>query len=190
MVAWSTNLVTKPLATAFGGSVAGLGMVVAYMTYVRHKRTGRARVVVTHLEGRLPDSILAILTAGNEHNEEVIRTAIDTADGHPVVFLYMAERQAVPPPRLFEVYDLYLHDQQAKEAFGRAEHLAQEAKIARRYVYRQQEPAAAAQVWQKVHPRDTVLAAENVSHFEDINPDRIRFELTPEGKVAHLLKQW
>jgi len=35
-----------------------------------------------------------------------------------------------------------------------------------------------------------VIAAEPVSHIQDINPDRIRFEVTPEGKVAHLLKRW
>jgi len=32
--------------------------------------------------------------------------------------------------------------------------------------------------------------AEPVSHIQDINPDRIRFEVTPQGKVAHLLKRW
>jgi len=47
-----------------------------------------------------------------------------------------------------------------------------------------------ARVWQAVHPHDTVVAAENASQFEDINPDRIRYELTSKGKVAHMLKQW
>lgn len=32
-VAFGTNLVAKPLATAFGGGVAGLGMVVAWLTF-------------------------------------------------------------------------------------------------------------------------------------------------------------
>lgn len=31
---------------------------------------------------------------------------------------------------------------------------------------------------------------ENTSLFEEINPDRIRYELTPDGSVAHLLKSW
>jgi hypothetical protein len=35
-----------------------------------------------------------------------------------------------------------------------------------------------------------VIAAENASHTQDINPDRIRYEVTLEGKVAHLLKRW
>jgi hypothetical protein len=41
-----------------------------------------------------------------------------------------------------------------------------------------------------IHPHDTVMAAENDEQFKDINPDRIRYELTPSGKVAHLLKRW
>jgi hypothetical protein len=34
------------------------------------------------------------------------------------------------------------------------------------------------------------VTADAVPEVEDINPDRIRYELTPKGKVAHLLKQW
>jgi hypothetical protein len=26
--------------------------------------------------------------------------------------------------------------------------------------------------------------------FEDINPDFVRYELTPDGKVVHLVKNW
>jgi len=26
--------------------------------------------------------------------------------------------------------------------------------------------------------------------LEEINPDRIRYEFTPQGKIAHLLKRW
>lgn len=41
-----------------------------------------------------------------------------------------------------------------------------------------------------VHPRDTVVPVEDSERFKDINPDRVRYELTPDGKVAHLLKRW
>ena len=43
---------------------------------------------------------------------------------------------------------------------------------------------------QIVHPRDVVLSAEHAAKFEEINPDRIRYELTSQGKIAHLLKRW
>ena len=190
LTAWTTNLVSKPLATAFGGSVASVGMIIAYINYRGHQRQGRAPVATTGVEGRLPGSVLAVLTEGNQHNDTVIHSAINAADGHPVVFLYVGNRRPGRPPRMFELHDPYLDDQQAKETFARAEHIARRAKIARRYVYRQQEPGVVANVWRIVHPRDTVVAADVAPEVEDINPDRIRYELTPEGKVAHLLKQW
>jgi amino acid transporter len=188
--AWCTNLVAKPLATAFGGTVAGAGMLVAYVNYSRHKQAGRLPVVTTGIEGRLPGSIMAVLTADNGQNDAVIRTAVNEADGHPVVFLYLGKPRPDRTPSMFEVYDPYLYDQQAKEYFGKAEHLAQRSKIQRRFVYRQEGPGSVANIWQVVHPHDTIVAAKNTSKIEDINPDRIRYEITPNGKVAHLLKSW
>lgn len=190
MTAWSTNLIHKLLATAFGGTVTIIGMGVAYNNYNRHKQKGRLLVVTTNVEERLTGSILAVLTPGNQHNRAVMQSAITDADGKPVVFLYISDRQPDRVPGLFEVYDPYLHDQQAKEWFGQAESMAQKARVARRYVYLPREPEAVSRVWHVVHPADTVLPAENAAHLEDINPDRIRYELTPEGKVAHLIKRW
>jgi hypothetical protein len=57
-------------------------------------------------------------------------------------------------------------------------------------VYRQQEPEAIERIWQVVRPRDLVISPENTSLLEEINPDRIRYEVTPDGRVAHLLKSW
>jgi amino acid transporter len=192
VLAWSTNLVSKHLATEFGGAVVTTGMAVAYLNYIYIKRKGRVPVMITGVEGRLPGSVLAVLTTGNGHNDAVIRAAINNAHGHPIVFLYLSENKAKTgrAPTMFEVVDPYLDDQQAKEYFGKAENLAQKARVPRRYVYRQQESDVVARVWQAVHPHDTVAAAENASQFEDINPDRIRYELTSKGKVAHMLKQW
>src|SRR5205085_7942524 len=94
IIAWSTNLVTKLPATVFGGSVASVGMIVAYVNYRSHKREGRVpvtTVMTTGVEGRLPGSTLAVLTSGNGHNDAVIRAAINNAVGHPVVFLYVSD---------------------------------------------------------------------------------------------------
>ena len=191
-LAWSTNLVAKPLATAFGGTVAGAGMIIAYTNYMHNKRKGRVPVLITGVEGRLPGSVLAVLTAGNGNNDAVIRTAINNADGHPVVFLYVNDQPKASSrtPSIFEVVDPYLEDEDAKEYFGKAEHLAQKAKVQRRYLYRQDSPGTVSRVWQAVHPHDTVIAAANAPQCIDLNPDRIRYELTSSGKVAHMLKQW
>jgi amino acid transporter len=192
-LAWTINLVAKPLATAFGGSVALLGMGVAYYNYRSHRLMGRLPVPVTTIEDHLHGSVLAVLPANNAHNEDVIRTAINSADGRPVVFLYVGGPRITRAPRLFEVIDPYLEDEQAKELFGKAESQARRARInTRRYVYRHYEPGTIARVWQIVHPHDTIVPADEVPKIEDINPDRISYEVTPGGgnQVAHMLKRW
>ena len=199
IIAWSTNLVSKPLATAFGGTVTIIGMIIAYVNYARHEKQGivPVPVVVTRIQERLPGSTLAVLTAGSAHkndNSAVIRAAINNAKENdtPAMFLYLGEPQErATVPRMMEIVDPYLDDQQAKETFGMAEALALREKVpVRRYVYLQAQPDIVAQVWQFMHPRDTVVAAGEKEEIKDINPDRIRYELTPTGKVTHLLKRW
>ena len=188
--AWTTNLIFKRPATLFGGTVAGIGMLVAYINYRRQKQKGYLPVVYTGIEGRLPGSILAVLTAKNGHNDMIIRSAINSADGKPVVFLYLGEPKAARIPQIFEVYDPYLDDPQAKKSFGKAENLAQKSKSPRRFVYSTEEPGSVADVWHIAHPHDTIIAADYAGDVQDVNPDRIRYELTPDGKVAHLIKRW
>lgn len=191
MLAWSINLIAKPLATVFGGSVALLGMGVALLNYnISKKQGGLPVVVTTGVEGRLPGSVLAVLSFENGRNEAIIRTAIANSDNKPVVFLYLGQPGPRRAPRIFEVVDPYLDDLKAKEYFGKAESQAQKAKVQRRFVYRTQGPDAISRVWHIIHPRDIVIAADKASQIEDINPDRVRYEITSSGKVAHLLKTW
>ena len=190
MLAWTTNLVAKPMATIFGGSVTLLGMGIAFFTFARKKQQGHVPVPITHAAEHLPGSLLAVLVSDNEHNEAVIHSAIENAHGQPVTFLYLGRATTNRVPRLFEVHDPYYDDETARKTFGRAEHLAQKAKIARRFVYQQQEPEALERIWQVIHPHNLVVSPENTSLFEEINPDRIRYEVTPDGSVAHLLKSW
>jgi amino acid transporter len=191
ILAWCTNLIAKPLATAFGGSVALVGMGVALVNYRITKQQGRLPVVITTgVEGRLPGSVLAVLSSENGRNDAIIRTAITISDGKPVVFLYLGQPGPRRAPRIFEVIDPYLDDRKAKEYFGKAESQAKKAKIQRRFIYRAQEPDVVSRVWHVVRPRDIVIAADKASQMEDINPDRVRYEITSSGKVAHLLKTW
>jgi amino acid transporter len=197
-LAWCINLVDKRLATEFGGGVTLLGMVIAYLNYVYFQRRGRVLVpvVVRHVEHHLPNSILAVLTPNNPRNDAVIRAAINRAasgeETRPVMFLYIGEpKRREVAPQVMEIVDPYLEDQQAKEDFSKAEGQALKAKIpVRKYVYMLGGPEIASQVWQVVHPKDTILPAEESEELKDINPDRIRYELTQDGQVAHLLKRW
>jgi amino acid transporter len=194
-LAWSVNLVTKPLATGFGGSVALLGMGIAYFNHVRASKAGHVSVpiVLTRLEDRLPNSVLGVLLPDNKHNDAVIRATVNNADQQrPAMFVYIAPYPTNPTtPRMLEIVDPYLDDQKAKENFGRAEALAMKHNVpSRHYLYLQGNPDLINQVWQMVHPRDTVVSVEDSERFKDINPDRVRYELTADGKVAHLLKRW
>jgi amino acid transporter len=186
-LAWVVSLVSRPQAALFGGSVALIGMGVAYFNYIRK---GSPPIVTAYLEGPLPGSVLAVLAAGDAQNDQIIEAAIDDARSDPVVFLYLGERRDDRAPKPFEIVNPYLDDVSAKETLGHAEGLARKARISRSFVYRQQEDAIATSVWQILHSRDVILSSLMVEQLHDINPDRIRYELTPRGKIAHLLKRW
>lgn len=190
VIAWSTNLINKPLATAFGGSVSVLGMGIAYINYSRHKKRGRVPVIVTQREQQLPGSILAVLTPGPEHNKAVIDTAVKNKEHMPVTFLYIGKNSSDRKPEVFRLTSPHLEDAQAKEEFGTANHMAQEANVPSFFVYRHKEPNAVQHVWQVVQPSDMIIAAESVPDLTGIKPDLVRYEDTEAGKVAHLLKQW
>ena len=91
---------------------------------------------------------------------------------------------------MFEIVDPYLDDLGARATFGKAEKLARKASIPRRFVYRQRENTETASVWKMIQPHDVILSAELAAQMQDINPDRIRYQLTSNGKIAHLLKHW
>jgi hypothetical protein len=188
ILAWLIGLVSKPLATGFGGTVAILGMAFAYLNHVRGQ--GRAPVVTTSLKEGFPGALLAVLVAHDEDNDSVISAAVKHAHGKPVVFLYLAEPSKRAAPQLFEVVDPYLEDQAAKNTLKQAALQAHEAKLATRFVYKQQKPETIANMWQRVRPHDMVLTAEHTTQCEQLSPDFIRYELTPQGKVAHVLKSW
>jgi amino acid transporter len=188
--AWTTNLVAKPLATAFGGTVTVVGMSIAYINYARHKRHEHLPVAITHSEEYLPGSILALLIPDSRLNDAIIHSAINNAKGKAVTFLYLGMAPTKPPPNILEFHDPYYDDEQAKETFGRAEHLAQKDKVKRLFLYRNLEPHTIEHVWNMVHPYETITSAETASQMQGVNPDRIRYEVTPNGEIAHLLKYW
>lgn len=186
-LAWAISLISKPEAALFGGTVALLGMGVAYLNYTRH---GHPPVVASYLEGHLSDSVLAVLAANDTQNSQVINSAITYAKDKPVVFLYLGQRQATGAAKPFEIVDPYLDDATAKKTFSKAEGQARKARITRKYLYRQDGSAVASAVWQTLQPKDVILSENMAESVHNINPDRIRYELTPGGKIVHLLKRW
>ena len=188
VTAWSTNLVAKPLATAFGGSVSVLGMLIAYISYRFHKKRGRVPVVTTGVEPHFPVAVLAVLTLDHEQNCAVIHAAVNNPDKKPVVFLYLGQQDSSHQPEIFRLVEPHLNDEGARIDLGKANHQAEEAKVETRFIYRSKEPNAAYTIWETTHPYDTIVTAQEVAALQQMHPDRTYEEETPFGKVEHLLK--
>jgi hypothetical protein len=112
------------------------------------------------------------------------------AKNKPVVFLYLGKQEAAGTAKPFEIVDPYLDDATAKKTFSKAEGQARKARITRKYLYRQDGSVVASVVWQTLRPKNVILSENMAALLHNINPDRIRYELTPDGKIVHLLKRW
>lgn len=187
VMAWTTNLVAKPLATAFGGSVSVLGMLIAYTCLRLHRREGRVPVIATGVERQFPGSVLAVLSVASPHNEAVIDAAVHNAERKPVVFLYLGKYPSQQRIELFRLIEPHLNDLAARDIFGRANHQAEEAKIDCRFIYRHQGKGAAYRIWKALHPRDTIVAVEDTGAVQHIKADTTRTERTARGEVLHLV---
>lgn len=192
LIAWTTNLIAKPLATAFGGTVTVIGLAISYLNYRRQKGLEHVPVPITHGEERMPTALLAVFTSHNPRNMAIIKNAITSAShtNRPVVFLFLGQSKVGSEPRLFEMHDPYYDDEEAQKTFAKAQHLAQQAGISYRFVYRSDEPGMLTHEWQVIHPHDMILPAESIAATGEIQPDRVRYENTDKGKLAHLVKNW
>jgi amino acid transporter len=187
-LAWAIGLFSKLQGTVFGGTVVLVGMGVAVINSIRQ---GRTLVLPMHLQTRIPNSVLAVLMSDGRENKQVIESALkDASATEPIVFLYLSDHRLERDPQPFEIIDPYLEDIEAKETFRLAERLASRGRAARYFVYQLATPEKLAQVWRFVQPRNVVLPKVLMDQTEGINPDRLRYEVTPNSKVAHLVKRW
>ncbi len=202
MVAWSTNLVAKPLATLFGGSVTIIGMAIAYFNYKNQAAQGKTPIHVVSLSSveHLSHATLAVLLTGKEkHNDLVVQAAIRYPQNKPLAFLYIGEPKNAPPVQPFEYYEPYLYDESAIQTLRTAETmmLAKNVNADPRFLYRPVQQVSEAQeaeivtrIWQTMHPHEILIAADDVPMLGNISPNRIRYETLSGGKVAHLVSQW
>ena len=155
--------------------------------YTLNKRKGRIPVVATGVEKHFPSAVLAVLSAGSQENEAIMQSAITNPGKKPVVFLYLGERTSQHKPEWFRLIEPHLNDEQARKDLGRANYLAQEAKIECRFIYRHEEPGAILRVWQELHPQEIIISKEQMPEAQEIHPKRTSDESTPAGQVVHLL---
>ncbi len=199
MVAWGTNLVAKPLATLFGGTVTVIGMTIAFFHYRKQVQMGQAPVHIVPLSSveSIPDATLAVLLPDQDKlNTTVIYAAAKHFAGQPLAFLYVGKPKDTPALSPFEYYEPYLSDQAALQSFRKAEAIIREtgSTITPLFLYRPlqqvseiKEAEIVSDVWQRMHPHELLIAADDIDILRDINPNRIRYELTPTGRVAHLI---
>jgi amino acid transporter len=190
VLAWSTNLVAKPLATAFGGTVTLMGLGIAYWNYQRLAKWGKPMVHPTEIFAPIANSVLAVLPKTSEGREAVVRAACAEADSKMVVFAYRGQYTRTRPPRPFETVDPYFEDEGAKQAFGEAERIAREKGVKRQYVYLWKAPDEVFQLWQILRPQDTIIVDEDSQIAHALAPDMVRHSPGPGGQVTHLIKRW
>ncbi|TMC02244.1 MAG: APC family permease [Chloroflexi bacterium] len=187
-IAWLTNLIAKPLATAFGGGLTVLGLVVGLLTY--HYSRSREpvvfpfqhrpeRPVVPIAGGRrlMPCQVLAIVPHDPESAEALVAAAVqDAAPDRTLVFLYQGDPPLERANELMEVADPYLKDRAAQVAFARAERAARRSVRERHYVYvpghfRRE---ALGDVWKRLSPAETLVLDGDQEVLPPIAVDRVR----------------
>lgn len=190
MLAWSTNLVFKPLATAFGGSVTVIGLLIAFWIHHRTEKQGRQCVLAHHISHPIPGSVLALLPPTAADRQEIVHAACAEALHNIVVFLYRGQIPTGRPPMCFEIVDPYLEDEAAKQAFAEAEMLACECGVRRMYIYLLDGPEAVSQFWVLLQPRDTILSTKDDQATEGLALDRLPPHPATTSQVTHYIKDW
>jgi amino acid transporter len=202
LVAWTVNLVAKPLATGFGGGLTVIGLIIGLATY-RYSRSQRPAVfpvpfrphrakesIASALGGRrLAGEVLVILPHEQLAAEAVLAEAARAARGRGAVFLYRGDRHPYDDDAdLMEVADPYLKDYSAHDAFSRAEMMTRKLVPNRRYVY---VPGAlpreiVGEVWRTLSPKETVVTADDQDVLPPVPFDRIRRHHFDGNTVLHM----
>ncbi len=189
-LAWLTNLKAKPLATEFGGGLTLLGVGIAVVHYKYQQRRGESPV---HLPMRLlfpiPHAVLVLLPTGDPRNTAVIRAALASASGRPVVFLCLGARPR-QPTEMLAFADPYLSDRAAQQILSQARHLSESAKVPAYFVYRVGGAQSVADVWRIVQP-DELIATTDVARLyaRGIAPEYVRRQVTHDLAIEHQVRR-
>jgi len=200
IVAWSVNLVAKPLATEFGGGLTAIGLVIGFATYRRARshrppvfpvpfRPQRAAASIAQVLGSSSAAELLIVLPHEQLEEEaVIADAVGAAAGRSAVFIYRGNPLPAEYAEMLEVADPYLKDYAAHDAFARAEKLARKRIARRRYVYLPGNLSSEVlrDIWTAIHPRETVVAADDQAVLPPMAVDRLHRHVIDGTTVLHL----
>ncbi len=200
IVAWLTNLVAKPAATAFGGGLTVVGLVIGLATYRYYRdrrpavfplpfRPNRVAESLRAMRGlSRPGDVLVILPHEQIAAEAVLAEAARAAAGRGAVFMYRGNRYPHQHHELLEVSDPYLKDFAAHDAFARAEMLTRSQVPNRRFVY---VPGSlprewVGEVWRTLSPKETVVTLDDQGMIPPVAIDRVKRHLCDSTTVLHL----
>lgn len=187
-VAWITNLFTKPLATIFGGGFTVIGVGVAFLYHQRLVQQGEAPVAPLQLLRRIEDSLLIALSSSSEHNRQVVNAAIETADEHQLVFLYLS-RKPTQSPRFMQFADPYLTDIEAQRTLTYAQNQAKRAGLKASFIYRLGGAGQVIDIWRIIRPDEIIAEAEIAKKLSKyVPPDYVRYQQEDGVRVAHYVR--
>ncbi len=202
-LAWTTNLFAKPLATAFGGGVTVVGLVIAFTTYRVGRRGGRPFIFpLLHLSeypvvflsrgrrARPAATVLAILPHETGQIAPLVGAANTAAGDGPIVFVQRGARDpATRPPTLFEIVNPYLNDEAAQAAFEQAERLASRQGLNHRYLYLPSTagPEAVAGFWRTLRPNETLAVAGDEDVLSGIPAARVQRVAQDGVPILHFM---
>jgi amino acid transporter len=187
-VAWITNLFSKPLATIFGGGFTVVGLGVALLYHQRLVQQGAAPVVPMQTLQRMADSLLIGLSSSSDFNRQVIDAAIETADNHQLVFLYLS-RKPTQSPRFMQFADPYLTDIQAQRTLTYAQNKAKRAGLKAAFIYRLGGAGQVIDIWRIIRPDEIIAEAEIAKKVSKYTPpDYVRYQQADGVRVAHYIR--
>jgi amino acid transporter len=193
MIAWVTNLFSKPHATIFGGAVTLFGVAISVWHY--RWQSERRPVVFLDRVQHVPDSRLVVLSPLGAHNREVINAAVAGADTSTLIFLFLAPtRPQEAPPRLFEIRDRFGLDKVAQDTLSIAKRTAIRATVTARYLYAVGGGQQIFDIASRTRPEEIIAEATVAKELTQtarstsgltIAPEYVRYELLHGVKIAH-----
>ena len=203
LLAWITNLFSKPLATLFGGCVILVGMLVASATSTLGRRRGRPAIFpllynpenpLTFLSrGRRARPAATVLATLPQHAAQVgalVRAAHEAAGGGTVVLMRRGILASTRPPRIFEITDPYRDDPTAEDVFVEAERLARQHGWAHRYLYLPGTagPEVAAGLWYALQPKETLAVAGEDDILSNIPVAEVHRSTDDTAPILHYVR--
>ncbi len=193
MMAWVTNLFSKPHATIFGGAVTLVGVAISAWHF-RYQSERRPVVFLDRVEP-IPDGRLVVLSPLGAHNRDVINAVVAGADTSKLIFLYLApKRPQDAPPRLFEIRDRFGLDKVAQNTLSIAKRTVTRAGVAARYLYAVGGSQQLFDIASRVRPEEIIAEAVVATELTQaarsnsrlmIAPEYVRYELLDGVKIAH-----